>query len=362
MKYGIESEKTSAYLQLYTQLKRDIVSGVFPYGAKLPSKRILAEETGVSVITVEHAYALLIDEGYIEPRERSGYFVVYKSSDFISSSEGEPMPKIISTVKGGTGEFFPFPSLAKTMRRVILDYGERLLCKPESKGVYELRLAICKYLKRTVNIDAVPEQVVVGAGAEYLYSLIIKLIGKDKIYAVEDPSYKVISEVYFANGVKFEKLALSGNGIKSEELLKTKASVLHTTPYNSYPSLISATASKRREYLEWAKARDGYIIEDNYDSELTVSKKHEETLFSISENENVIYVNTFSKTVAPSLRVGYMILPKSLVSEFDRRLGCFSCTAAVFEQYLIYELLQSGDFERHINRVRRQRRKSGYIK
>ena len=143
----------------------------------------------------------------------------------------------------------------------------------------------------------------------------------------------------------------------SDFLERTKATVLHITPFNSFPSGITASASKRYEYIRWAEKREGYIIEDNYDSELTVSRKNEDTVFSLSERGTVIYLNTFSKTIAPSIRVGYMILPENLLRVFEQRLGFYSCTVPVFEQYVLAQLLQNGDFERHINRVRQAKRK-----
>lgn len=152
-------------------------------------------------------------------------------------------------------------------------------------------------------------------------------------------------------------LKLGNDGIKSSELEKTKATVLHVTPFNSYPSNITATASKRQEYILWAQKRNGYIIEDNYDSELTVSKKNEDTVFSIDKSGSVIYLNTFSKTVAPSFRTGYMILPEHLLTEFEKKLGFYSCTVPVMEPIYFTELINGGDFERHINRIRRKRRK-----
>ena len=134
--------------------------------------------------------------------------------------------------------------------------------------------------------------------------------------------------------------------------------MLHITPFNSFPSGITASVSKRREYLRWADQRQAFIIEDNYDSELTVSRKNEDTVFSMAENGQVIYLNTFSRTVAPAIRVGYMVLPERLLGEFEKKLGFYSCTVPVFEQYVLTELLNGGDFERHINRVRRARRKA----
>lgn len=376
MKYTIDLKKHEfAYMQLYEQLKQDIMQGILTYGNKLPSKRLLAEETGVSVITVEHTYSILCDEGYIESRERSGYFVIYQESDFISGAEhsvvadrtideditdnGIEENGLLYAKKHNHAKCeFPFSVLAKTMRRILTEYSEEILIKSPNHGCRELREAIASYLKRSNGIIVRPEQIIIGSGAEYLYSLIVQMLGKDRIFALENPSYHKIQQVYEANGVVCEKLELGANGIKTSELEKTKASVLHITPFNSYPSGVTASVSKRYEYLRWAQKRSGYIIEDNYDSEMTVSKKNEDTVFSLAKNDAVIYLNTFSQTIAPSMRIGYMVLPEGLVEEFENKLGFYSCTVPVFEQYVLAELMNNGDFERHINRVRRARRKA----
>lgn len=355
MKYGIDnnSEK-SAYLQLYLQLREDITAGVYKYGAKLPSKRLLSEETGVSVITVEHAYSILCDEGYAEARQRSGYYVIYRQGDFVSVGESSREQK--SKTVGDAEIEFPFSVLAKTMRKVLSDHAERILVKSPNHGCPELRTAISEYLARSNGIQVEPRQIIIGSGAEYLYSLIVALLGNDRIFALEDPSYDKIKRVYESLGVKCEMLKLGNNGIRSEELERTAATVLHVTPFNSFPSNITADASKRNEYIGWAKRKNGYIVEDNFDSELTVSRKNEDTVFSLDSEGRVIYLNTFSRTVAPSVRVGYMILPEGLIEMFDEKLGFYSCTVPVFEQYVLAELIESGDFERHINRIRRKRR------
>lgn len=359
MKYRIDKgERSPAYIQLYRQLKTDIASGIYKYGSKLPSKRFIAEEAEISVITAEHAYSILCDEGYIESREKSGYFVIYKEDDFISGSEStHPHSEVQREIQHSTKCDFPFSVLSKAMRKVMLDIGEGLLTKSPSRGCPQLRDAISSYLARSSGIKVLPEQIVIGSGAEYLYSLIVQLFGKDRVFALEDPSYDIIRKVYETNGISCDMLRMGKNGIKSSELERTSATVLHVTPFNSYPSNISADISKRLEYIKWAEKRNGYIIEDNYDSELTVSKKNDDTVFSLSPEGRVIYLNTFSKTVAPSIRAGYMILPEGLLREFEKKLGFYSCTVPVFEQYLLAELIESGDFERHINRVRRARRK-----
>lgn len=360
MKYGISDKGvTFAYLQIYEQIKRDIVSGALSYGSKLPSKRLLCEETGVSVITVEHAYSILCDEGYIEAKERSGYFVIYKESDFISTAEVHYEPEIHSTKSQKVECDFPFSTLAKTVRKVLSDRESEILKRSPNQGLLELRTAIAKYLLRSNGIDAEARQIVIGAGAEYLYSLIVQLLGKDRIFALENPSYEKIRQVYTANGVTTDMLTLGKKGIKTAELERTRATALHITPFNSFPSGITAGVSKRHEYLRWAEKREGYIIEDNYAAELTVSKKNEDTVFALSKSDRVIYLNTFSETIAPSLRVGYMVLPKSLMKDFEDKLGFYSCTVPVLDQYVITELIESGNFERHINRVRRAKRRLG---
>lgn len=356
MKYSIDTNSSkSAYLQLYLQLREDIVNNVYKFGIKLPSKRLLAEETGVSVITVEHAYAILCDEGYVEARQRSGFYVIYRENDFVSI--GEKANETQAIAYHNSKQDFPFSVLAKTMRKVLSDYGERILVKAPNHGCSELRQAIANYLARSNGIQVEPGQIIIGSGAEYLYTLIVQLLGKERVFGLEDPSYDKIRRVYSALGVECDMLKLGSDGIKTSELERTDATVLHITPFNSFPSNVTADASKRNEYIRWAKKRDGYIVEDNYDSELTVSRKNEDTVFSLDPNERVIYLNTFSRTVAPSMRVGYLILPKELTNIFTEKLGFYSCTVPVFEQYVLAELINSGDFERHINRVRRNRRK-----
>lgn len=365
MKYFVDLNKEEfAYMQLYKQMKKDIVEGVLPFGSKLPSKRLLAEETGVSVITIEHTYSILCDEGYIEARQRSGYYVIYRESDFhcvgqsyMGESDWRSDSALMDSNKAHD-ESFPFSVLAKTMRRVLTDYGDEILIKSPNHGCPELREAISSYLKRTSGIIVRSEQIIIGSGAEYLYSLIVQLLGKDRAFALENPSYHKIRQVYEANGVACEMLTLGRDGIKTGELEKTNATVLHITPFNSFPSGVTANISKRQEYLRWADSRNGYIIEDNYDSELTVSKKNEDTVFSLANNNTVIYLNTFSQTIAPSMRIGYMVLPEILVEKFENELGFYSCTVPLFEQFVLAELIRSGDFERHINRVRRARRKN----
>jgi len=348
-----------AYQQLYRQVRDDIIRKVYPYGSKLPSKRLVSEETGVSTITVEHAYGLLCDEGYIEARERSGYIVIFRTTDIFSVSA--PLERTSSSSDAAVNAdpaAFSFALLSRTMRRVISARGEAILAPSPHEGCDPLRDALCRYLARCRGISATPGQIVIGSGSEYLYRLIVELLGRTRIYGIETPSYKKIRQVYEAADVSVEMLPLGQDGIESSALAATTADILHISPYRSYPSGVTASASKRHEYLRWAASGKRYIVEDDFESEFSVSAKPEETLFGHTDRDNVIYMNTFSRTISPSLRVGYMILPLHLAETFRRKLGFYACTVPTFEQLVLAELLSSGDFERHINRVRRQKRKA----
>lgn len=248
------------------------------------------------------------------------------------------------------------------MRRVLAEYGDLLLEKCPGKGDEGFRSELCRYLARSRGIQSKPEQIVVGSGAEYLYGLIVQLLGTKRRYALEDPSYEKICSVYGALGAECEHLPLGKSGIASAALKNSRADVLHITPYRSFPSGVTASASKKREYLSWASQRGGILVEDDFESEFTLSYKPEDTLYAMSGGENVIYVNSFSKTVSPSIRVGYMVLPEPLLERFEKELGFYSCTVPLYEQLVLKELIANGDFERHINRVRRalRRQKENY--
>ena len=357
MKYVIDKSQRPAYLQIYKLLKNDIVEGVFAYNSKLPSKRLLANELKVSTVTVEHAYALLSDEGYTEPRERSGYFVIFRPADgFAATTAAAPVP-VRPQHEISAYPSFSVATLSKTMRKVLGDYHDVLLDKSPNAGCDALREAIRKYLARNRGIHVLREQIVIGSGAEYLYGLIVNLLGRDKIYAIETPSYEKIEQIYNAANVQCELLPLSSDGIDSQALQQSRADILHTTPYRSFPTGITASASKRHEYIRWSNAGARFIIESDYGSEFSVSSQPMEPLFVLASRDNVIYLNTFSRTISPSMRVGYMVLPRQLVAPFQQKLGFYSCTVPTFEQYVLTELINSGDFERHINRVRRSKRK-----
>lgn len=351
------------YMKLYLLVRQNIMDGVYAYGEKVPSKRRMAEKSGASVITVEHAYNLLMEEGYIEARERSGYYVIYQKG----ASFGGAIPSKTKRFTIGTAEtenrekverhLFPFSVFAKVMREVLTDFGEKIMSPSPNQGLFELREALSSYLARSRNMMVSPFQIWIGSGAEYLYGLNLQVLGRDRLYALEDPSYEKIRKVYEANGASIDFLPMKKDGIASEALEETKATVLHVTPVNSYPSGVTASASKRNEYVDWARERGGLIIEDDFDSEFTILSKPEDTLFSLDQGGHVIYMNSFSKTIAPSMRMAYVVLPPKLVSLYEKKVGFYSCTVPVFEQLVLAKFISQGHFERHINRVRRYRRR-----
>ena len=346
-----------AYLALYESLREEILTGIRPAGTRLPSRRSLARDRGLSEVTVDHGIELLCEEGYAEARPRSGVWVTYRDGDGFSVSSARTFPVAVSLPRAEGRDTFPFPTLAKVMRRVLSDYGEALLIKPPNTGCEALREALCSYLARNRGIRVTKEQIVIGSGAEYLYGLVVEMLGRDRIWGLESPSYEKIERVYRSRGVICDLLPLGADGIVSEALQATKASVLHITPFRSFPTGITASASKRQEYLRWVSMPDRFIVEDDYESEFSLLRKPEETVFAATRMQNVIYLNTFSRTVSPSMRVGYMVLPEKLVPVFREKVGFYSCSVPAFEQYVLAELLKNGEFERHINRVRRRERK-----
>ncbi len=357
-----QRDDKSKYYYLYSAIKEDILSGTLKKNEKLPSKRSLSEHLGVSLITVETAYQMLKDEGYIESRERSGYFVSELKLLGKKVNSTKEMVLLDLPKKNGweneKNNFFPESVYFKTVRSVLTEYGSDVLEKSPNEGCAILRNAIAKYLLRYRGILTQPEQIIIGSGAEHLYSTVVRMFGNDRRYGIENPSYKQIRMVYEGMGAKCELLQMGKEGILSTELRKTKADILHVTPFHSYPSGVTATVKKRYEYLQWAKEQVGrIIIEDDFDSEFFMPGKPIDTLYMSDDSQSVIYINTFSKSLSPSIRIGYMILPEKYLATYHETMGDFSCTVPVLEQYVLAEFIDRGHFEQHLNRVRRRREK-----
>jgi GntR family transcriptional regulator/MocR family aminotransferase len=203
-------------------------------------------------------------------------------------------------------------------------------------------------------MQADAKSIIIGSGAEQLYETIVKILGRDKTFGIEDPCYEKISQVYLSEGVKLERLKMGESGILTSELVSKKFDVLHVTPFNSFPSGITATAKKRYEYLTLAKKKGCFVVEDDFASEFFQPGNPIESLYLLDTEHKVIYINTFSKSLSASMRMGYMILPEELLSKYDEVLGNFSCSVPVLEQYVLAEFINSGNFERHLNIVRRK--------
>lgn len=344
------------YDSLYRAVKDDILRGVIAPGARLPSKRALAERHGVSVITAEYAYRQLIDEGYVYTRERSGYYVQPISGLRPPAEDALPPLALLpeEPPAPAEGREFPYSVWFRILRRVMSEYGERLVERSPNKGCARLRNALAAYLLRSRGMFAPPAQIIVGSGSEQLYGSVVRVLGADRTYGIEYPSYAPIEAVYAGSGARVEHLPLAPDGIESASLAASAADVLHVTPFHSYPSGATAPAAKRFEYLQWAARPGRWIVEDDFDSEFSRAGRPLETLWSLDKDGCVLYINTFSKSLSPSMRMGYMILPERLLPAYDDALGRFSCTVPLLEQYALAEFIEGGYFERHLNRRRRQ--------
>ena len=350
----------SLYIQIYDDLRKDILFGRMTVGEKLPSKRALAEKLGVSLVTVENAYAQLLDEGYIRSCQRSGYYVQFNGVPMTPTEESEQLHYAPDTPNehGTSTGLFPFTVWTKLMRAVILEKGTALLAASASNGVWELREEISRYLYRSRGISVNPRQIIVGAGTEYLYNMLVLLLGRQSGYGVEDPGYTKLSRIYGVNDIRFTPIPLDEQGMSCESLHSSGVDIAHISPAHHFPTGIVMPISRRLEIMQWASLKDDrFIIEDDYDSEFRWSGKPVPSMFGMDTSGKVIYVNTFSVTIAPSVRIGYMCLPESLCEKWHDKLSFCSCPVPVFEQYTLARFISDGYFERHINRMKKYYRR-----
>lgn len=356
---------------LYINLKNHILANNFKPNEKLPSKRNLANHLGISIITVANTYERLISEGYIYSIEKSGFYVteLLSFSNKAESSKTQAndvkldfenpispqKPEIDFKTNAISFEKFPFNTWNKITKEVFVESTENLLKLPEAKGVFQLRKEIALYLRRFRNMEVYPNQIVIGSGTEYLYSLLVKLFDNNLLYAVENPGYKKIAQVLKTNGVKCKPCNLDDFGLSIEDLEKSGANVVHLSPSHHFPTGIVMPIRRRQEILSWAnREKNRYIIEDDYDSEFRFLGKPLTPLFSSEYNtENkVIYINTFTKSLSPSFRIGYLVLPKNLLEVFEEKLGFFSNTVSSFEQFVLAKFMEKGFFEKHIIKMK----------
>lgn len=340
------------YDQLYRELKEKILSGEYACGEKLPSKRVTADRSGCSLITVERAYAMLEDEGYLLSKQRQGYYVC--RIDGLGAPNAPthainhlPEPQGVGAAEGSSVWF-------RAVRKVIAERSDVLFLKAPNRGCAVLRNAIADYLLRYRGMSAQPERIIIGSGSEQLYETVVQILGREKIYGIENPCYEQIRSVYGGLGAPLCPLPLGLDGIESAALQNERFDVLHVTPFHSYPSGVTTSIGKRYEYLRWAERTGNFIVEDDFDSEFFRPGHPIESLYALSTAQSVIYLNTFSKSLSPSMRIGYMILPEALETRYEAVLGHFSCSVPVLDQYVLAEFIENGSFERHLNRVRRK--------
>ena len=339
---------------LYRCIRADILSGKLAPDEKLPSKRALSENLDVSKITVEGAYNQLLSEGFIRSQEKVGYFVenierIPPRQEIPGCPQKEETSLIDLTANSPVR--FPFSVWSRLQREVMLDLGDQLLLPLHNQGLPELRQAIARNLAQFRGMQVSPAHILIGAGTDFLYNLLVQLLGRDKVFGVEEPGYRKIRKVYESAGTECISTPLDSLGVSAENLQNVQ--VLHISPSHHFPTGLVTPMNRRLELLNWAKSRpDRWIIEDDYDSEFRFSIHPMPAMYSL-DGEHVIYMNTFSKTLAPSIRISYLVLPHRLMEKFRENLGFYSCTVPSFEQYTLARFLNRGHFEKHINRMRK---------
>ena len=353
----------SLYEYLYQCIRQDILSGALAAGERLPSKRALAEHLRLSIITVEGAYQQLEAEGYVYTLPRRGFFV--SPVERTASAPAAPPPAAEPEERHWRLDLkcnrvdvsrFPVATWAKLTRRVLSEDGEALLRPVPHQGLPALRRAIADDLRHFRGMAVDPAQILVGAGAEYLYLLLAQLLGRDTVFAVEDPGYPKIRQVYGSLGVPCRPVPLDSQGMDLTALTASGAAVAHLSPAHHYPTGLVTPIGRRQALLRWAETSGGYIIEDDYDSELRFTGRPIPTLQSIDRGSRVLYMNTFSQTISPSMRLGFLVLPPGLLGEYRRRLDFYTCTVPALEQHVLALFLSEGHYERHLSRMRKEYR------
>lgn len=358
--------KTPLYEQLYRAVRADIMSGALDGGDKLPSKRQFAQHLRVSQLTVETAYGQLLAEGYIVSAPRRGYFVQQQLAASIPPETQPPRaaPQPVPTQPDSCRfdfrtnivdtECFPFSTWARLSRGVLSEYADRLLSAAPPNGAPALRREIRRYLYDFRGMDVSEDNILVGAGSEYLIHLMIELLGRDRVYALENPGYRKLYQIFGVNGAAVRPLPLDADGLRADALQQSDASAVYLTPSHHFPLGTVMPAKRRMELLAWAAAAPGrYIIEDDYDSEFRYASRPIPALGELDRAGRVIYVNTFAKSLAPSLRIGYLVLPDALMETYRERFSLYSSTVPSFEQHTLAAFMRSGGFERHISRSRK---------
>ncbi|MDA5562008.1 PLP-dependent aminotransferase family protein [Exiguobacterium sp. MMG028] len=348
------------YEQLYKHIRDAIVDDTLKTGTKLPSKRKLTQFLDVSQTTVEFAYAQLLAEGYIESVPRKGFYVLPQEELYVrrSSSTITPSPpKKTYTYDVSPSQIdttaFPFERWKRHVKNVVDEVHHELLALGSVQGDLELRQEIATYLYHSRGVQCSPEQIIVGPGTEQLLPQLLDLLPDASVFGIEDPGYPLTRLLFEQQGRTSIPIPVDESGVCVSELERHEIDALYVTPAHQFPTGTVLSVSRRQRLLNWALVHQTYIIEDDYDSEFRYSGKPIPSLQSMDPNERVIYISTFSKSLMPSLRIGYMVLPTPLLNRYRERHHYFTCSVPRFEQHTLALFMSSGDFEKHLNRMRK---------
>lgn len=358
------TSKTPMYEQLYRCFATDIRAGALAAGERLPSKRALSAHLGVSLVTVETAYTLLLSEGYIRSRPRSGYYV----SDFVTLTapaqdtaapgrapaprhSPEKPPEIDFSTASVDVSLFPYSSWARLYREAVFAHPE-LLQRGERQGDAALREALCGFLSEYRGVVCAPEQIVVGAGLEYLFVLLLELLPGDAVFGAEDPGYAGFAHAVHAAGRPLRMLPLDAGGLSVRALERSDASVAFITPSHQFPLGLTMPADRRSHLLRWAdSAPERYLVEDDYDSEFRYLSRPLPALQGMDGRGHVVYLGTFSRSLAPAIRAAYMVLPPALLERYRALPGHGMSTVSRYEQHVLARFLSEGFYARYLRRV-----------
>ena len=356
------------YEELYEAIRNDILKGRLKAGQRLPSKRDMAADNRISVTTVQNAYQQLLMEGFLISEEKKGYFIAdIRAMPSVSDLHTDytqifPEDSWFADFRSNDilYQHFPFATWKKVLREILSEYSTELVRRADPYGIMALRIQIADYLYRVRGIHVSPGFIVIGAGIEYLYARLITLFPPATIYAVENPGYQKISQIYQAYHLRWKSITMDDSGIFMPDLRSQDVAVVHVSPEHHYPLGTLMPMNRRQELLSWAAEFDErYIIEDDFDCEFRYNSRPVPALKSLDTDGKVIYMNTFSKTLSPAVRVSYMVLPEQLMERYIREMRFYTNTASSLEQYGVARFIEKGYFERHLNRARKLYRQEG---
>lgn len=355
-------KKTPLYEQIYEYIRSEIRSGRMECGVKLPSARALAGGLQVSRSTVDLAYAKLQDEGYIAPVPCKGFFVcdvetlyelpLEECADALDSEEPVAWRYDFS-LNGIDENGFPFATWNRLARTAILDTEQHMFQQGQAQGDAGLREALREYLHYARGVECSAPQIVIGAGNDYLLMLLSVILGKNRRIAMENPTYLNAYHCFKTLGYSVTAVGMDDAGMCVEELSDSGADIAYVMPSHQFPTGTVMPMERRTQLIRWAREKEGrYILEDDYDSEFRYTGHPLPALQGYDGGKHVIYLGTFSKSIAPSIRISYMVLPKSLLPLYEERASCFSTTVSRVDQRVMEQFIRQGHFERHLNRMR----------